>query len=223
MQAHLQATTVTMAAATSTSNLITLSGSTAIVTEFFNYSVNNILYQRGIYPPEGFKRVNHYGLAMMTTTDEGLTTYMTNILRQLEDWLTNGSVQKLVLVVKGTESGEALERWVFDIDCKSAEQENQKSGNNVITSSKSQKEITAEIQAIIRQITASVTFLPLLSEACVFDLLVYADRDATVPVTWEDSDPFFIANAEQVRLRSFNTLIHKVDVAVSYKIDEDDI
>jgi mitotic spindle assembly checkpoint protein MAD2 len=52
-----------------------------------------------------------------------------------------------------------------------------------------------------------VTFLPLLSEACVFDLLVYADKDATVPVEWEDSDPYFIANAEQVRLRSFNTMV----------------
>ena len=31
---------------------------------------------------------------------------------------------------------------------------------------KSDKEITSEIQAIIRQITASVTFLPLLNDAC---------------------------------------------------------
>ena len=69
------------------------------------------------------------------------------------------------------------------------------------------KEVTQEIQAIIRQITASVTFLPLLNEPCCFDLLVYADKQATVPVTWEDSDPCFIANSEQVRLRSFNTLV----------------
>ena len=62
-----------------------------------------------------------------------------------------------------------------------------------------------EIQAIMRQITASVTFLPLLNEACCFDLLVYADQEASVPVTWEDSDPCFIANAEEVRLRSFTT------------------
>ena len=33
-------------------------------------------------------------------------------------WLMNGSVQKLVLVVKGVETGETLERWVFDVDCK---------------------------------------------------------------------------------------------------------
>lgn len=208
---------------TTTSNLITLKGSIAIVTEFFNYSVNNILYQRGIYPPESFKRISQYGLAMMTTADDGLLAYLSNILRQLEDWLNNDMVQKLVLVVKGSESGEALERWVFDIDCKSVDKENQKGNNPAPTSTKSQKEITQEIQAIQRQITASVTFLPLLNEPCSFDLLVYADKDATVPVTWEDSDPCFISNSEQVKLRSFDTKIHKVDMAVSYKVDDDGI
>lgn len=69
------------------------------------------------------------------------------------------------------------------------------------------KEITQEIQAIIRQITASVSFLPLLNEPCCFDLLVYADRAATVPVTWEDSDPCIIAKSEEVRLRSFSTKV----------------
>lgn len=69
---------------TITSNVINLKGSTAIVKEFFNFSVNNILYQRGIYAPESFKRVNNYGLSMMVTTDEALVAYMENILRQLE-------------------------------------------------------------------------------------------------------------------------------------------
>jgi hypothetical protein len=67
-----------------TSNLITLRGSVDIVTEFFHYSVNSILYQRGIYPPETFKRVSHYGLSMMITTDDALIAYLANILRQLE-------------------------------------------------------------------------------------------------------------------------------------------
>lgn len=84
------------------------------------------------------------------------------------------------------------------------------------TSDKPPKEVTQEIQAIIRQITASVTFLPLLSEPCCFDLLVYADKQATVPVTWEDSDPCFIANSEQVKLRSFDTKVSDVVVRVMY-------
>ena len=89
-------------------NVITLRGSTDIVTEFFNFSVNTILYQRGIYPPESFKKVPKYGLSLMVTNDEGLLAYMENILKQLDSWLMNGSVQKLVLVVKGVDSGDTL-------------------------------------------------------------------------------------------------------------------
>lgn len=131
---------------TTTESTITLKGSTEIVTEFFNYSVNSILYQRGIYPPESFKRVSQYGLSMMVTTDEGLLSYLNNIIRQLEcmypnlffvviysysyyfiAWLMNGSVQKLILVVKGVDSGETLERWAFDCETTMNKNEN-KSG-----------------------------------------------------------------------------------------------
>lgn len=63
---------------------ISLKGSTDIVTEFFNFSINTILYQRGIYPPESFKKVPKYGLSMMITIDEGLSTYLANIQRQLD-------------------------------------------------------------------------------------------------------------------------------------------
>jgi mitotic spindle assembly checkpoint protein MAD2 len=65
----------------------------------------------------------------------------------------------------------------------------------------------SEIQAIIRQITASVTFLPLLTEHCSFDLLVYTNSAAAVPITWEESDPRFITNSSEVRLRSFTTKV----------------
>jgi mitotic spindle assembly checkpoint protein MAD2 len=199
-------------ASTASSTAITLRGSTDIVTEFFDYAVNSILYQRGVYPPETFKRVSKYGLAMMTTTDEGLLSYLSNITRQLEAWLMNSAVQKLVLVVKGIESGSTLERWVFDCETVSNAAD--------AKSEKPMKEITSEIQAIIRQITSCTTFLPLLDEPCSFDLLVYADDAATIPVTWEDSDPCFIADAEDVRLRSFTTSIHRVDLKVSYKLDD---
>ena len=81
-----------------------------------------------------------------------------------------------------------------------------------------------EIQAIIRQITASVTFLPLLQEPCSFDLLVYADTDAEVPVAWEQSDPKYISNSTEVQLRSFTTKVHKVEPMIAYKTDlADDI
>lgn len=235
---------------------ITLKGSTAIVTEFFGYSINScaraaqrrgyalqssfrrrgarsgrrrrILYQRGIYPPETFSRVRKYGLTMLITTDDGLKSYLSKVLAQLSgpsarrgashatlartphafrprpapcltlrpEWLLRGDVQKLVIVVTGTETNETLERWAFNVETDREVVENGcaplvapcatrfPAGLYRIKSmpltvarahrippcsakrSKSEKEITQEIQAIIRQITASVTFLPILEEPC---------------------------------------------------------
>lgn len=85
---------------------------------------------------------------------------------------------------------------------------------------KTEKDIKAEIAAIQRQITASVTFLPLNDEARVFDLLVYTDEDTETPTAWEVSDPRHVVNADQVQLRSFDTTKHKVDAQVSYKMED---
>lgn len=72
---------------------------------------------------------------------------------------------------------------------------------------KPKKEVMSEIQAILRQITASVSFLPLLEEQCAFDLLVYTDKNSEVPALWEESDPRFIKDSTEVRLRSFSTKV----------------
>ena len=154
-----------------------------VVTEFFGYAINSILYQRGIYPPESFTSVAKYGLSVLVTSDEGLKSYLVQVLRQLAEWLTKGEVQKLVVVITGVESKEVLERWVFNIDT------DKTALAPGVTRVKPHKEIQGEIQAIIRQVTACVTFLPLLEEACSFDLLVYADTAAKGPAAWEESDP----------------------------------
>jgi mitotic spindle assembly checkpoint protein MAD2 len=81
--------------AVSTANVITLRGSVDIVSEFFDYSVNSILYQRGLYPPESYKRVSKYGLTMHMTQDEGLLAYMRSVRKQLDAWLLEGHVQQV--------------------------------------------------------------------------------------------------------------------------------
>lgn len=50
-----------------------------------------------------------------------------------------------------------------------------------------------------------------------FDLLVYTDKDLDVPDSWGETGPQFVANSEEVRLRSFTTNIHKVDTMVAYR------
>lgn len=54
------------ALATATKNTITLKGSTATVSEFFNFALSSILYQRGVYPTESFQPKKQYGLTVRT-------------------------------------------------------------------------------------------------------------------------------------------------------------
>jgi len=219
-----------MSSAVENQTVITLKGSVAIVSEFFFTAISSILYQRGIYQPETFKRESKYGLTVLTSTDEGLLSYLSQVMSQMETWLLDGNVQRLVVVVTGVDSGETLERWQFNVSVDGSEKKgasgSPKSGDEnssglsnttMNKGGKSIKEIHNEIQAIIRQITASVTFLPLLNEPCSFDLLVYTDMETVVPKKWEDSDPQYIMNSQEVKLRSFTTSVHKVESMVTYK------
>ena len=172
------------------------------------------MFQRGIYPPESFKRVAKYNLTLLVSTKDELSAYIGQIMDQLSEWLLGGDCQKLILAVTGSVSNQVLERWVFNVGGSATLRENVANLRGV----KSEKEITQEIQAIMRQITASVSFLPLIEEPCTFDLLVYAPKDVkNVPKTWEDSDPKLIADSADVELRSFSTSLHKIQAGVSYR------
>eukprot|EP00457_Paulinella_chromatophora_P009885 gb/GEZN01009966.1/.p1 GENE.gb/GEZN01009966.1/~~gb/GEZN01009966.1/.p1 ORF type:complete len:238 (-),score=56.50 gb/GEZN01009966.1/:542-1255(-) len=198
--------------------VITLRGSAKLVAEFFGYSVHSILYQRGIYEPDTFVTLKKYGLRMQMSTDKKLCEYVNHVMRQLEGWLENGQVQKLVLVIATNKENDARERWVFDVGTDKAALQTGKVAGGV--KQKTQKEIQKEIAAIIRQITSSVSFLPILETTCWFDLLVHTAQDCKVPPTWEETDPMFIADSSQVRLRSFNTSIHTIGTSVAYKMDQ---
>ncbi|PIA51372.1 hypothetical protein AQUCO_01100296v1 [Aquilegia coerulea] len=203
-----------MSSKTTTKDIITLRGSSAIVSEFFGYAANSILYNRGVYPEESFVKVKKYGLPMLLTEDENVKCFLTNLTTQLSEWLEAGKLQRIVLVIMSKSTGEVLERWNFSIE---TDKEAVEKG---VSREKSDKEIMREIQAIMRQIASSITYLPCLDEQCVFDVLAYTDNDVEVPFTWIESDPKLIANPQMVKLHAFDTKIHKVDTLVSYKNDE---
>lgn len=189
---------------------ITLHGSAEIVTEFFDFAVNNILYTRGVYPPEEFERKQKYGLTMLMTADAKLQKYIEDVLSGLKAWLQNKAAQKVVLVMADSLTGETVERWQFDITTV-------KGADEKTVSNKPVKEIQGEIKAIMKQIMASVTLLPILENNCTFELLMYTDKDATVPITWQESDAKQVKNAELLQFRQFSTDIHKVQSAVTYR------
>lgn len=60
----------------------------------------------------------------------------------------------------------------------------------------------------------------MLDSRCTFNVLVYADGDAEVPMDWGDSDAKEIQGGEKVTLRSWGTANHRVDTEVSYKLQD---
>ncbi|GAO52129.1 DNA-binding protein [Saitoella complicata NRRL Y-17804] len=212
----------TDATAAPTRSKLTLKGSAKLVSEFFEFTINSILYQRGIYPPEDFKAVKKYGLTMMVTDDEDVKAYIKKIMGQLHKWVTGGKITKLIVAVTSKETAETVERWQFALEINNknpvAPTTPSKAGSAPPAADKPEAEITKEIQALIRQITASVTFLPQLEGLCTFNVLVYADNDSEVPAEWVDSDAKEVVGAEAVQMRSFSTKYHAVSTLVEYKM-----
>ncbi|KAG0657716.1 Mitotic spindle checkpoint component mad2 [Rhodotorula mucilaginosa] len=230
------------------SQTLSLKGSTKIVTEFFEYSVNSILYQRGVYPPEDFKQVKKYGLTLFTSVDEALERGKSprtissegGQTEENEDsWILAGKLDSLALIIMNRDTREVVERWQFDVQVEeppeaaaaagaSSGKENQgptPAAGQAPAKPKGEKtpeQVQKDIQDIMRQITSSVTFLPALEEQYVFTILTYAKKDAEVPKEWLNSDPHMIlGNAEQVKLRSFSTNRHKVQGLVAYRLGQD--
>ncbi|GAA5965173.1 hypothetical protein JCM8115_005377 [Rhodotorula mucilaginosa] len=221
------------------SQTLSLKGSTKIVTEFFEYSVNSILYQRGVYPPEDFKQVKKYGLTLFTSVDEALERYVSTVMKQVQTWILAGKLDSLALIIMNRDTREVVERWQFDVQVEeppeaaaaagaSSGKENQgptPAAGQAPAKPKGEKtpeQVQKDIQDIMRQITSSVTFLPALEEQYVFTILTYAKKDAEVPKEWLNSDPHMIlGNAEQVKLRSFSTNRHKVQGLVAYRLGQD--
>lgn len=210
-----------------TRSTLPLKGSAKTVSEFFEYSINTILYQRGIYPPEDFKVVKKYGLNMLVSTDDDVKRYIKRIMKQLHSWMGAGRINKLIVCIVSKETGDTMERWQFDVDIVKPAGCAGEGSNTPETAQdsthgplKGEKEITKEIQSLVRQITASVTFLPELTGRATFNVLVYTDSSGEVPKDWVDSDARDVRNAEAVQLRSFSTGAHKVGLQVSYTLDE---
>lgn len=188
---------------------------------FAEYSINSILYQRGIYPPEDFQIVRKYNLNVLVTLDSGIKAYIKKIIGQLHKWLLHGKIRKLVVAIVDKDTSEAVELWQFDVEVLSAGADHDKSAEAF--EDKPDTQIQREIQTIIRQITASITFLPVLDPGqFTFNVQVYADQDAHVPADeWADSEARLVKNAEHVQLKSFSTNKHQVSTVVAYKLGDD--
>jgi mitotic spindle assembly checkpoint protein MAD2 len=147
-----------------------------------------------------------------------------------------GSVTQLVLAIISKDTRTPLERWVFDIKlveppAESATPFVEHSLDGYCTTTdflssvppKPEAEIQSEIRAILKQIISMVTYLPVIHEPTVFNILAYTSDSADVPANeWVDTDPLAIeaSKSQQVKMRSFSTDVHRIEAMVAYRYEE---
>ena len=79
---------------------------------FSAYGINSILYQRGLYPPESFTRVQKYNLTLLVTGDEELTNYLNSVVNQVRG---TSFIMISVLAVKFTDLRETQTHLCFSV------------------------------------------------------------------------------------------------------------
>lgn len=199
---------------------LALKGSCKTVTDYFEYAIHLILFQRGIYPAEDFQTVRKYDLPLLVNIDEDVKQYVNKIMVQIKKWIYGNRILKLVLVIVSKNTFESVERWEFNVEVKNDDEDSTGTG-----ATKDKQQTQREIQAIIRQITSLVSYLPILKEDdYTFNVMVYTDpNDTSVPTEWCDTNGdqrMLEGDVEQVKFTSFSTNIHEIGTVVSYKIQE---
>lgn len=89
--------------------------------------------------------------------DDKICSFIKTVLAQLQEWLERQEVEKISLIIKNVNANEVIECWEFRVQSESPT--NGKDAKNP-TSTKEMKKIQAEIRDVMRQIAATISYLP---------------------------------------------------------------
>ncbi|KAB5590351.1 Mitotic spindle checkpoint component mad2 [Ceratobasidium theobromae] len=193
----------------------TACGSPATIIEFLYYAVNrahSILFYRGVYELEDFRAVSKYGQDLVLIRDGDVTRYLDRFFKQVEEWLGQKVIHRVILVIVSKDTGKTLERWVFNLEPHEGPPNLDK--------------IQLKIQATLKQLKATIPIFPDINEPTLFNLLAVTKDELEVigsstKEQWVDAHAHAIPAEvrEQTALRGFNTKDTKLDMNVVY-LDE---
>lgn len=148
----------------------------------------------------------------------------------LPEWVASNQVEKISLIITNAHNREVLECWEFKVESDGVTgngttsngggglPEVDKSDPKNPVSNKDLHRIQMEIRDVMRQISATVSYLPLLDTICSFDILVHTLDGCEVPENFNETADVQIQNAQAVELKSFSTGLHKMQTIVNYKM-----
>ena len=186
--------------------LFELNAPAELVCDFFYFALTTILFLRGVYPHNEFKRVRRWGIPLFDSVNSDVVAYLRNATSQLKKWITHRSLQQLALVIVDY-NDQPVERWHFNITTNSAEV------NDVVS-----------LQATMRQIGASISYLPILTGRHSFHIVIEDDHMIGIPdEMWSEVQTRRDINEEGRQTIQFDSLVAgggvKVAPEVVYRVD----
>ncbi|CEL53888.1 Mitotic spindle checkpoint component mad2 OS=Schizosaccharomyces pombe (strain 972 / ATCC 24843) GN=mad2 PE=1 SV=1 [Rhizoctonia solani AG-1 IB] len=188
---------------------LTASGSPATIIEFLYYAVNSILFYRGVYESEDFRAVNKYEQDLVLVRDGEVTQFLDRFFKQVEEWLSQKLIHRVILVIVSKDTGKTLERWVFNLEPHDGPAHLDK--------------IQHKIQATLKQLKATIPIFPDIKEPTIFNLLAVKkdepkSSESSTSEKWIDAHSHAIPAEirDQTAMRGFNTSDAKVDMNVVY-------
>ncbi|XP_041780779.1 mitotic spindle assembly checkpoint protein MAD2A [Anopheles merus] len=208
--------------ATSQDHCITLQGSAAIIHEYLKYSSHSIIFQRGIYPASDFLPIEYNGVPMMVSRDSRIKEYIDLIMEQVHDLIMKRMITKVTMCIVTVESKEVVERWDFNIQ---PTYDGEQGEEPAVP--KALKKIQSEIRDVMRQIVATISFLPCLDQRCTFDIMLHTvgevfEANPTMIKQFREEDiaSIEIEGAQSIALKQFSTGLQTVDTKVVYRVTD---
>ncbi|KAF8683341.1 Spindle assembly checkpoint protein [Rhizoctonia solani] len=168
-----------------------------------------VAYQARNYTTHSYVRVNKYEQDLVLVRDGEVTQFLDRFFKQVEEWLGQELIRRVILAIVSKNTGKTLERWVFNLEPHDGPAHLDK--------------IQHKIQATLKQLKATIPIFPDIKEPTIFNLLAVKkdeDQSSELPTSqkWVDAHPHSIPTEirDQTAMRGFNTRDAKVDINVVY-------
>ncbi|KAI9499018.1 DNA-binding protein [Zychaea mexicana] len=180
--------------------------------------------QRGVYQRDDFEVRRKYDMPLLVNNNDELKHYVDQIMEQILVWLYKGKLNKLIVVIRSTDTGDILKRWQFNAELYKQQQQQQELQQRLDYDGELTNDTKAQIRAIMRKIFACVTFYLnwILMMVFTFVILVHTEQDVDVPETWETDSKLIKSGGEHVRFIPLETSKHKVLPIVAFWVTDDE-
>ncbi|WVO18586.1 hypothetical protein L204_106305 [Cryptococcus depauperatus] len=85
------------------------------ISSFLEIALHTILCIRQVYPPETFARRRAHGVPVYQSRHPDVRAYVAGVVASLGREIQEGRLRRMTVVVKDVQTGQPLERMIFDV------------------------------------------------------------------------------------------------------------